>query len=151
MNVQRRPWLVPAAVAVGVTMALGGIGTLAWRYVIAPDPVVETPEPPITPPEVPKPIPQPNPKLDPEPPDPPSKFDAPEIITPPPPDPPPPDDAHERAAVAVIRPMTTQPPFSAADIEMLGWSTDRSRFVIETDYPTHPAEDGLRNRLDSEV
>ena len=43
--------------------------------------------------------------------------------------------AFEQAAIAVIRPMTTQPSFSAGGLKFLGWSTDRSRFALEATYP----------------
>jgi len=141
MTARRRPWLPSAAVAVGVSMTLAGIAALAWHFVIAPDRIEHVHEP-----VVPlQPDPERQAKL-PEP-DPPPVKDIPEIISPPVPDPPPESDARERAAIAIIRPMTTQPPFGAAAIDLTGWSTDRSRFVIETDYPTHPASDGLKNRV----
>jgi tRNA A-37 threonylcarbamoyl transferase component Bud32 len=143
-DTRRRTWLVPAAIAVASTLTLSGVAVLAWRM-FAPD----DPKEPIATVQPPDPLPpKPEPKPQPEPQPPGQQHEVPEIITPPVPDPPPlAASDEEHAAVALIRPMTTQPSFSAASIDFLGWSTDRARFVIEAEYPTHPSTDGLANQL----
>lgn len=136
---QRARWL-PFALA---PVAVAVIGTTAWLalrptpdgHAVAHDldakapeaPVEATPDPPLGQP------------------DPPDEID----VEPPPllPEPPLPTDAKERAAVAVVRPMTTQTSFSAAAQEFMGWSADGSRFVIDATYPDHGTTVTATNRL----
>lgn len=56
-------------------------------------------------------------------------------------------DAKEQAAIAVVRPMTTQTSFSAAAQEFMGWSADGSRFVIDATYPDRGTTVTATNRL----
>ena len=135
----RARWL-PFALA---PVAIAAIGTTAWLALrprpdgraVAHDLDATPPEPPVDATPDP-PLGQPGP---------PDEID----VEPPPllPEPPLPTDAKERAAVAVVRPMTTQTSFSAAAQEFMGWSADGSRFVIDATYPDHGTTVTATNRL----
>jgi len=43
--------------------------------------------------------------------------------------------ADEAAAIELVRPMITQPSFSSAALQFVGWSDDGSRFVLDSTYP----------------